>query len=52
VKSSMKTSIILSTKSEKILIMHLRKVKGALQRPKCIFLYAYVPNGHVNVVFS
>ena len=51
-KSSIKTSIDFSTTmSEKIAIIHLWNIPGALQRLIGILLKVKVPYGHVKVVF-
>ena len=51
-KSSIKTSIVSSTMSENIYIIHLWKVAGALHNTNGILLNAKVPYGQVKVVFS
>nr|GFB27031.1 hypothetical protein [Tanacetum cinerariifolium] len=51
-KSSMNTSMVCSIISWKIAIIHRWNVPGALQSPKGMRLYANVPYGQVNVVFS
>nr|GFC84415.1 reverse transcriptase domain-containing protein [Tanacetum cinerariifolium] len=51
-KSSMNTSMVCSIISWKIAIIHRWNVPGALQSPKGMHLYANVPYGQVNVVFS
>ena len=51
-KSSIKTSIDFCTMSEKIVIIHLWNVLGALQRTNGILLKAKVPYTQVKVVFS
>ena len=48
----MKTFRLLSIVCEKIEIIHLRKVFGALHSPNGIHLNAKVPYGHLKVVFS
>ena len=48
----MKTSMMFSIKFEKMVVMHLLKVVGALQSPNDILLKANVPYGHVKVVLS
>ena len=47
-KISMHSLIML----EKMAVMHLRNVAGALHSPNGILLKANVPKEHVNVVFS
>jgi len=51
-KSSMKTSMLFSTKSGKMANIHLQKVVGALHKPKYIFLLANTPNEQVRTIFS
>ena len=48
----MKTSKLSPRKLEKIAVMHLWKVAGALHSTNGMRLKAKVPNEHVNVVFS
>jgi len=48
----MKTVILFSIKYEKMAIMYLWNVAGALHNPKAIFLYANTPKGQVKEVFS
>jgi len=52
VKLSINTSMHFSRKSLKMLNMHRWNVPGALHRPNGILLWAKVPKGQVNVVFS
>jgi len=51
-KLSMKTSMHFSTMSEKIAIIHLKNVAGALHQPKGMRRYANMQKGQVKAVYS